>query len=236
MIGRQVRAEFLKLKRKGFWLWAILLPFGIVAMQMVNYGFRKEYLLQQSEDDWAYYLANVSNFTPMALILGIVVITSYLSSIEDEHDSWKQVLSLPVSKTVVYLAKSIVLVLLLALSSLLLSIFTWAYGLVLDLGDTIPYSELIKKSSYPYVAAFPIFAIQLWLAVISKNQALPLTVGIVGVILANASDFLPDWAIWKWPSLQNEWNQPGINVMLGFGVGCLMYVISILDFVRRDVK
>lgn len=236
MIKRQIRAEFLKLKRKGFWLLTFLLPFGIVALQMVNYGIRKEYLLQQSEDDWTYYLTNVSLFIPMALILGIVILTSYLSSIEDETGSWKQALSLPISKVSVYLAKSFVLFLLLGLSSLLLMVITFGYGLFLDLGHTIPYFELIKQSSYPYLAAFPIFAIQFWLATVSQNQAFPITVGIIVVILANASFLLPDWVIWKWPSLENEWNQPSLNVMLGLGVGWVIYLVSLMDFARRDVK
>lgn len=236
MMGRQIRAEFLKLKRKGFWLLTFLLPFGIVALQMVNYGFRKEYLLQQSEDDWAFYLSHVSQFTPLALILGISILTSYLSSLEDETSSWKQVFSLPVSRASVYLAKSTVLILLLALSSLLLIGFTLGYGIFLDLGDPIPYLEVIKESIYPYLAAIPIFTIQLWLAVICRNQAFPITVGILGAILSNASFFLSDWVLWKWPSLENEWNQPGISVMLGLGVGWLIYLACMLDFVRRDVK
>ncbi|HLR52540.1 MAG TPA: permease, partial [Candidatus Avamphibacillus sp.] len=47
---------------------------------------------------------------------------------------------------------------------------------------------------------------------------------------------LPDWLIWKWPSLDNQWNEPLYNVFLGLGVGFILYVIGMLDFVRRDVK
>jgi hypothetical protein len=34
----------------------------------------------------------------------------------------------------------------------------------------------------------------------------------------------------------NEWNEPLINVVLGIGVGCVLYVAGMLDFTRRDVK
>lgn len=236
MIGRLIKAEFLKLKRKGFFLLSFLMSFGIVALQMINYGVRKEYLLKQSENDWAYYLSNVSHFTPLALILGITILTSYLSSIEDETRAWKQVFSLPVSKLHVYFAKSCVLFLLLGLSSLLLMAITFGFGLFLDLGNEIPYLELFKHSTYPYLAALPIFAMQLWLSVVSNNQAFPVTVGIFGVILANASFLLPDWVIWKWPTLENEWNLPRISVLLGLGVGWVIYLVSMMDFARRDVK
>lgn len=236
MIARLIWAEYLKLKRKGFWLLTFVWPLGVVALQMVNYGLRKEYLLKQSEDHWAFYLDNVNHFTPLAVILGMAIFTSYLSSIEDETQSWKEVLSLPVSKGSVYLSKALVLLFFFTCSSLLLMVFTLGYGLFLDLGKEIPYGELIKLSSYPYLAAFPIFAIQLWLAVVCANQATPLTVGIFGVILVSVAPFLPDWVIWKWPSLRNDWNQPSINVLLGLGVGGVLYFASLWDFARREVK
>lgn len=55
MIGKLVEAEFLKIKRKGFWFLTFLGPFGVIALQMVNYGVRKEYLLRQSDDDWGIF-------------------------------------------------------------------------------------------------------------------------------------------------------------------------------------
>ena len=128
MIGKLLRADFLKIKRKGFWFLTFLGPFGVVALQMVNYGVRKDYLLKQSEDDWGYYLLNVSSFTPLALALGIVILTSFMASIENETNSWKQLISLPVSKMNVYLSKFTVLASLLFVSCLLLLGFSLFYA------------------------------------------------------------------------------------------------------------
>ncbi len=89
-------------------------PFGVVALQMVNYGVRKDYLLQQSEDDWGgYYLLNVHSFTPLAIVLGIAILTSFIASIENETNAWKQLIALPVSKLTVYLSKFTLLAILL---------------------------------------------------------------------------------------------------------------------------
>lgn len=236
MIGKLLAAEFLKIKRKGFWFLTFLGPFGVVALQMVNYGVRKDWLLQQSEDDWGYYLANAGSFTPLALVLGIAILTSFTASIENETNAWKQLIALPVSKMSVYLAKFTVLASLLFVSSSLLAVFTLVYGLFLDLGEHIPYLDLLKSSYYPYFAAIPVLALQLWIATVSRNQGIPITTGIFGVIFAYSTYVLPDWMIWKWPSLMNEWDEPLINVMLGIGVGCVLYVAGMLDFTRRDVK
>jgi len=140
--------DFLKIKRKGFWFLTFLGPFGVVALQMVNYGVRKDYLLQQSDNDWEYYLMNVNSFTPFALVLGIAILASFMASVENETNAWKQLIALPVSKISVYLSKFTVLASLLLLSSFLLMIFTLAYGVFLQLGEKIPYIDLIKYSFF----------------------------------------------------------------------------------------
>ena len=236
MIGNLLRADFLKIKRKGLWFLAFLGPFGVIALQMVNYGVRKDYLLNQSDDDWGYFLEYVHSFTPLALVLGIAILTSFMASVENETNAWKQLISLPVSKMSVYLSKFMVLGSLLFVSSLLLAVFSLGYGILLNLGDQIPYLELLKYSFYPYLAALPVLALQLWIASVSQNQGIPITTGVLGVIFAYSAFILPDWMIWKWPSLMNEWDEPLINVMLGIGVGTLLYIVGMLDFTRRDVK
>lgn len=236
MIGKLLRADFLKIKRKGLWFLSFLGPFGVIALQMVNYGVRKDYLLNQSDDDWEYFLEYVHSFTPLALVLGIAILTSFMASIENETNGWKQLISLPVSKMSVYLSKFMVLGSLLFVSSLLLGVFSLGYGILLNLGDQIPYLELLKYSFYPYLAALPVLALQLWISSVSQNQGIPITTGVLGVIFAYSAFILPDWMIWKWPSLMNEWDEPLINVMLGIGVGTLLYIVGMLDFTRRDVK
>ncbi len=236
MIGKLVKADFLKIKRKGFWFLTVLGPFGVVAMQMLNYGVRKDYLLQQREDHWGYYLINVNSFTPLAIILGIAILTSSIVSVENETNAWKQLIALPVSKLSVYLSKFTVLACLLLISSLLLMVFSLIFGIVLELGVNIPYFDLFKYSFYPYFAALPILALQLWIAMVSQNQGIPITFGILGVIFAYMSFDLPDWMIWKWPSLMIWASEPNNVVLLGIAGGLLIYLVGMIDFARRDVK
>lgn len=235
MIEKLIQADLMKIKRKGIWFLTFLGPFGVIALQMVNYGVRKDYLLAQSENDWLHYLLNVSAFTPFAIILGIVILTSLMASIENETNAWKQLVALPVSKLWIYLSKYTVIVFLLLISTVLLMVFTILYGITLDLGE-VPYWEVIKYSFYPLFAALPVLGLQLWVATVSKNQGIPITIGVIGVILSYLSYIIPDWLIWKWPSLINQWEEPIINVCLGIGVGAILYVVGMIDFVRRDVK
>ena len=70
MIGKLLWADFLKIKRKGLWFLSFLGPFGVIALQMVNYGVRKDYLLNQSDDDWGYFIEYVHSFTPTSTGFG----------------------------------------------------------------------------------------------------------------------------------------------------------------------
>ncbi|WP_152655695.1 ABC transporter permease [Oceanobacillus sp. CFH 90083] len=236
MILSLVKADFLKIKRKGMWLLCLTGPFGVVALQMVNYGVRKDYLFEQMDDRWLYYILNINSFTPLAIVLGIVILTSFMASIEDETNAWKQLVALPVSKRAVYLSKFTVVSCVLFLSSVHLFLFMSGYGLTLGLGTDIPYLRLMEYSFFPFLAALPVLALQLWVATVSKNQAIPVTLGVIGVILAYSASLLPDWVIWKWPALSNDWDHSYINALLGIGFGLLLYLLGMIDFKRRDVK
>lgn len=236
MIAQLCRAEWLKIKRKGLWLLAFIGPVGVIAMQMVNYGVRKDYLLAQSEDDWAYYLTNVSSFTPLALMLGIVILTSLMASIEDETNAWKQWIALPVSKYSVFASKFIVVTLLLLVSTCLLALFTYIYGTTLGLGENIPWSSMLTQSFYPFLASLALIAVHLWIATISPNQGTTITTGILGVIVSMMGAYLPDWFIWKWPTLMNAWDNPFVSAALGVSGGFVLLIVGMWDFNRRDVS
>lgn len=236
MILRLLAVDFLKIRRKGLWLLSFIGPIGVIALQMVNYGVRKDYLFSLTNDHWQQYIANVSAFTPLAIILGIVILTSFMASIEDETNAWKQLIALPVSKREVYLSKFTMISCLLFVSSTILLLLTYFYGLTLGLGEDVPYLQIMQYSLLPFFASLPVLGLQLWLATICKNQAIPTTVGVISVICAYSAMYLPDWVIWKWPSLDNQWDQPYLNGLFGIAVGLAIYLIGMTDFKRRDVK
>lgn len=236
MVGKLLQVEFMKIKRKGIWLLVFLGPIGVVSLQMVNYGLRKEWFLSQGTYSWDYYVLNVAAFTPFALILGIVILTSFISSIENETNAWKQMLAQPVTRWAVYLSKFTTILLLLMVSSSLLVIFSLSFGLFLDLQHNIPFVDIIRYSYYPLFAALPVLGLQLWMSTVIQNQGLPITVGVIGVILTYMAYFIPDWIIWKWPSLDNQWNNPLLNVYWGLAVGAGIYLAGMIDFIRRDVR
>jgi len=235
MMARLFRCELLKIKRKGLWLLTVLGPFGVVALQMVNYGMRKAYLFAQSEDRWGYYLHNVGAFTPLALVLGIVILTSFVAFVEEETGAWKSMAALPAPKGALFLAKFFVPAMLLMVSSILLARFTGAHGMTLELGQRVPWGDLLARSLLPYFAAFPILALQSWVSAVARHQGTAITVGVMGFFLTYNSHHLPDWIIWRWPMMASLGDRAEMSALLGLAVGAALLVAGMRHFARKDV-
>ncbi len=230
-----LQADLLKVKRKWFWLLVFLGPFGVISLQIVNYGVRYDYLLKQQPDIWAGVIENVNMFVCPALLLGITILASQIATIEHHQSSWKQLLSLPVSRLTVFSSKFITLLIMLFVSSTLLFIGTVLLGVGLKFGWTFPAVAILKNSFFPLLAALPVLAIQTWLSITFKNQAVSLTIGILGTMVGMTAYNAPDWFIWGWPLL-SEKHEPIWFVTFGIIVGMAIVICGMIDFNKRDVK
>lgn len=238
MLQHLLAAEFLKLKRKWAWFLIFLGPFGVVALQALNFGVRYEYLTSRYADDlWGGLLGNVQSLVPAVLIMGMAIITSIVAYVDHENRSWKHLLSLPINKYSLLLAKFIVSIVLLGVASLLLVVGTVILGISLKFGvDSIPLIEIMKMAFFSYLAALPILALQLWIAVIYSHQGAAITIGILGALFSTYSFKMPDWVIWKWPSLLNNWEVPAYSAYLGMGTGLVIFLMASIHFKKRDVE
>lgn len=237
MMLRILSVELLKIRRKLLWFLVVLGPLGVVTLQAVNFGLRYDYLTKQYADDlWGGLILNVSNLLVPTLLIGLAIVASMAAGIEHQMNAWKLTLALPVRKSQVFAGKFLLTALLLFVSSTLVMPFTIALGLALDFGTSIPFGKLLTTVYYPYLAAMPFIALQAWLSMTISNQAVPLTVGIVGMIASTFAPRFPDWMPWKWPLLLNGWNEPLYSVAAGLALGLAIALIGMLEFVRKDVK
>lgn len=234
---RLMASELLKIKRKMILFLVFLGPMGVIALEAVNFGLRYEWLTGIYKDDlWGGLIGEVSMLSIITILIGLTILTSMIANIEHQTNAWKQLLALPISKTQVFTGKVLLSIVLLLISCLLLAGGTIVLGIALKFGTNIPILYLLKMCFFPFLAAMPFIILQIWLAITLKNQAIPLTVGILGAILSMSAINFPDWVPWKWPLLINDWDKPIYSVLAGFLMGILLYFISLLDFNRKDVK
>ncbi|MDM5154386.1 ABC transporter permease [Bacillus sp. DX1.1] len=236
MYKRLFQSEILKIKRKWIWFLIVLGPVGVISLQACNFFLRYDFLTDKyAQDLWGGLLSEVQPLALTTLILGITIVTSLIAHLEHHSTSWKHLLSLPIKKRDVFITKFILVFCLLTVSCFLLLIGTVGLGLALQFDASIPWFSLFKMSFYPYFAALPIVALQLWIAIVFDNQGIAFTVGMLGTIFAMFSSALPNWIIWRWPSLHIDWGPPIVCVAIGIAVSLFMLYIETVDYVRRDV-
>ncbi|MGG6313342.1 ABC transporter permease [Paenibacillus macerans] len=237
MMLRSLSADFLKIRRKGIWFLVFLAPIGLIAMQALNYGLRFDYMLKQHADDpWGGLLQNISFFVPIALYLGCTLVSSLVANVEHQLSSWKQLLALPISRTAVFSAKFLLCFLLLSASCILLPAAAVILGLFFGFeAGAIPYADLARMGFYPFFAALPLLALQLWLSLTYRNQSLPVSLGVTISILSpftlNLSEWFPlNWPVFGFGGPHREW-----FVAAGLVVGAVILLAGLIHFNRKDV-
>ncbi|WP_088547690.1 ABC transporter permease [Paenibacillus aquistagni] len=237
MMLRALSSDWLKIRGKGIWFLAALGPLGLVAMQGLNFGLRYDYLMKQyAADPWGGLLQNILSFVPIALFLGCTLICSLMANVEHQLSSWKQLLALPISRTAVYSAKFTLAVIILLVSCLLLSAGTAGLGLALQLERSeMPIADVLRIGVAPFIASLPLLALQLWLSLTTKNQGLPVAIGLTVSVLSVFSYKLHDAIPLKWPLL--AYTGPGaLQVIAGGAIlGACIVGLGLIHFNRRDV-
>lgn len=192
-------------RMRGTWMLplTVLGPLGVTALGVFDFLLRHKYLLAPYLAGKATGFGVVMNALGMmqvlALGLGAALLASMIVDVEHRSDTWKQFLSLPVSRRTVYVVKFAWVACLLAVSSALMSLgyaalMTWQH-----LGP-IPWRDLANAAALPWVAVLPLLALQLLLSSTMCNQALPLTLGIAAPMFGLGMSPMPVWLPWRLPS------------------------------------
>lgn len=237
MTGRALFSDWLKIRGKGIWFLVFLAPIGLTAMQALNFGLRLDYLKEQyAADLWGGLLENVVLFVPLALMLGATVLSSMIAGVEHEQGSWKQLLAMPISRPAVYLGKFLLACVLLIISCLLLTAGIVVLGLVLGFdAGSIPWRQAITLGLMPLAGALPVLSLEFWLTTVSKNQALPVTLGIVLAIVGLFSLSLSPYFPLAWSQMAWSGQNPMLFAGMGLGAGLLILLLGMVHFSRKDV-
>ncbi|MBD2872439.1 ABC transporter permease [Paenibacillus arenilitoris] len=236
MMLKALSADLLKIRGKGIWFLVALGPVGVIAMQALNYGLRYDYLTKQYAGRlWETLLDNILMFVPIALYLGVTLVSSLLANVEHGTNAWKQLLALPISRNAVFGAKFALSVLLLAVSCCLLAVGTIALGLLLKFGTDIPYLAILRLSFLPFLASFPALALMLWLCMTMKNQALPVTLGVMAGVVSVFSPNLSEWFPLNWPIFGYEGPRQELFAGAGLLCGALILLVGAIHFNKKDV-
>jgi lantibiotic transport system permease protein len=244
---RMLSVEWMKMRRSALWLLVLLGPCVALLAGGLNYLDSRLFYEAQPGDPWARMFSSVSMFYAM-LFLPILagIYAALVCRYEHADGGWKQLLALPVSKTQVFAAKSVVVAILMAVTQLLLTLLVIGFGLAVGVLGDVPWGYLAEHAAAGWLAALPLAALQMWVSTGWKSFAAPLALNVVltlpAVLIANTATYGP-WYPWAQPVLAM---MPGdafgdhllspttfYPIVLG---GLVVFVIGgWLSFLRRDV-
>lgn len=204
MWGRVLATEWQKLRPTGVWVPVLAAPAMTVLIGAVERGIYASG--QTSHLPWlTVYAAVVHLYAVLFLPLLAGILASLCCRIEHLAGGWKQLFALPVTRTAIYAAKFVYVLLFLALAQALVLLGVWMDGvIVLHLSAPFPWTLLTKGVIGGWVATVPLAALQLWVATWWKSFAEPFALNVVCTIPATAiigsSTFAPIYP-WSHPML-----------------------------------
>ena len=238
---RLLLADAIKHRRTWVVSLTFLGPFGVVLMGVIDFALRRELFEHEvvRSGPWRTVMDQIGMLDVAAIVLGVALLTSMVFDVDHRSLAWKQLFALPVSRVGVYLTKLLVVALLMATASLLAAAGTAGIWMWLDFGP-LPWARLGLLAVVPWVAALPLIAFQGLLSAHIRNQAIALTAGVAGVVMALFGASLPQWAPWT-PSVDSMmWITSGVgSVWQILGYACVTALVfagaGAFVFARRDV-
>lgn len=238
-----LRSEWLKLRKSSIWLLIFVSPLTATLIGMA------EDVPADPEMGWIVLMSTMAMLHAllfMPLLAGIF--SAFVCRYEHQGGGWKQVLALPVPRHYLYLAKFLLVILLLAGTQLVylggLLSAAYAKGLLVD----IPWSLILKSVLGGWVAVLPLAALQLGVSVAWVSFAAPLAVNVIltlpNMLIVNSADYGPYYP-WAQPLLAmiptSENNFGAMNVPFNtllyviFGSFIVFLSLGLRYFTRKEV-
>jgi len=210
-------------------------------MGVIDFALRPEFIEKEvaRSGAWITVMNQLGMLDVAAIALGVGLLCSMVFDVDHRSLQWKQVFALPVSRVGVYLTKLGVVMALLFGASMLAAVGVYGIWQWLELG-AMPWVRLAQFAFLPWLAAFPLVALQASLSAHVRNQAMPLTLGVAGVVAALFGAVMPGWAPWA-PLIDSmEWLSGGSGqiwrIMAYAAVtGAVFSAGGAIAFARRDV-
>jgi hypothetical protein len=190
---QNISTEFIKSKKTFAW-WLVILGASFMPA-FVSFIFLSKWQLlipQHGHNLWEDF-AEMS-WKGMGFLyspLFVVLLTCLFLNIEHKNNTWKHMLTLPISKHFIYLNKLLTILIFIAIFYILyIPIwigFGFAVGVIkpqLQLITHSPdYITLLNLCFHSFISSLGIFAIHFWLSIRFKNMIIPIAIAVVCCII-----------------------------------------------------
>lgn len=174
---RSLSAEWLKLKNSKIILVIAILPILSLIIGSANFYMNQEVL----EGGWHSLWSQVGLFYgEFFLPILIAICCAYICRLEHTNQNWNMVMSAPVSIGSIYVAKFVIVSMLILFAQLVFVGLYWIAGTILSLQGSLPI-EIIVWTLRGWFASLSIIAFQLGLSLRFRSFATPIGISLCAV-------------------------------------------------------
>lgn len=230
MLCKLIRAELMKLKRSPLWLAFVILPVIPAVMGTFNYLANINILQSEWYSLWTQHTLFTDYFF-LPVLIGIYC--SYIMRQEENNHNWNRVLTAPVPRSLVYMAKLVCAAMMILLSEIWIGALFLLSGFLSGMTAAPPLKELAVWCAFGTLGGTVMASIQLLLSLFIRSFALP-----VGIALAGGLSGLLFLAqglghIWPYSLMAYGMNSNSPQELLASGYAqfmliCLVYIAVVV--------
>lgn len=177
MLWQLYKAEKMKLKRSPVWLVFIVVPMVPAFLGTINYMMNIEILQSEWYSLWTQHTLFTSYFF-LPILLGFYC--SYLMRIEKNNHNLTKLLTLPISRKQLFLAKLLSAGKIILLSQAWVGVLFLISGKLAGIKSKPPVGELVIWCLFGALGALVIEALQLIISLFCDSFALPVGISFAG--------------------------------------------------------
>lgn len=203
---RSIAGEYYKAMKTPIWYLVLLAGILVVSAVSVVYLVNVAGMVELNSNPWDHFINRTLAGNAIFMMLPFVILlTSYATYLEVRSNTWKYLHTLPQERGVIYIAKLVVIILMLALCLAIYGLLLLVLGLVIDWVYPVfefryyapNFTLMLKDISHLFVSLLGVISFQYWLSVRTKSIILPIGVGLlgfmVGFVLFTANNTYADY-------------------------------------------
>lgn len=243
-------ADLRKLRRSLVWPLILILPLGANAAMVLDMDLRYEsYLYPRAVErgltSWQVLLVEHHHILMWGAFLPLFValISALVYYVEQRHDGWRAMLSLPLPRAEIYLAKWLTIVFFSAVLLGLDSAGLMLVGKLFGFPEPLPWGLFARSAGFQFAAVLAVAALHNWLSArYLRSLVTPVVIGFGGVMVAytlyyNDTQSLARFFAYAYTIFGGEprGELPWVALWGGLTGSALFLLAGWVEFRKRDV-
>ena len=242
MLLKLIRAEHMKLKRSPVWIAFLLMPVIPAVLGTMNYLNNLGLLQSEWYSLWTQHTLFTCYFF-LPIMIGVYC--AYIMRQEQNHHNWNKVLTMPVSRSLIFIAKLITVSVMILLSEAWIGVLFVLSGKIVGMTAAPPVRELLIWCLFGTLGGVVMASVQLMISLFIKSFALPVGIAFAGglsgmVFLAKDLGHIWPYALMAYGMNSNAPQQLPETGYVPFVLICAAFIavfvgISTMILTKRDM-